>query len=203
MQSHIKPLFSYKKPGRRCPGSRLWHRSQSSKTPFWRRCDLPAARLSASKQLKSCLALPLQAWSSLGQSAIGYFLQTGIMTSGDSFYTRLATLSDKLNMVLLGGDFHFVDLLRPGDYNHLLAQGDLVECKPDKATFEQGAVLSHLDHFLITSPLFSASKICLNSWRNKRVTTSSKSVSVQREACRRLAFNTGPYGPVLYFQYSS
>ena len=70
----------------------------------------------------------------------------------------------------MGGDFNLVNQHKEGEYTHLLAQGDLLECRSEKQTFEQGSTLSHLDHYLIANTLYVSSKVCVDSWRHKKVT---------------------------------
>ena len=89
---------------------------------------------------------------------------------GKLFPALTAFVKDATHVVVLGGDFNAVNQQKEGEYAHLLAQGDLIECKSDNPTFEQGSTLSHLDHYLISSSLYVSSRICSVSWKHKKAT---------------------------------
>ena len=89
---------------------------------------------------------------------------------GKLFPALSAFVKDATHVVVLGGDFNAVNQQKEGEYAHLLAQGDMIECKSDRPTFEQGSTCSHLDHYLISSSLYLSAKICSVSWKHKKVT---------------------------------
>ena len=87
----------------------------------------------------------------------------------------------------MGGDFNLVNQHKEGEYTHLLAQGDLIECRSEKPTFEQGSTLSHLHHDLIASALYVSSKVCVDSWKHKKVTGGHHLVKIRFRPKQKLA----------------
>ena len=89
---------------------------------------------------------------------------------GKLFPALSAFVKEATHMVVLGGDFNSVNQHKEGEYAHLLAQGDMIECQSDKPTFEQGSTISHLDHYPVSSTLYVSSRVCVDSWKHKKAT---------------------------------
>ena len=78
------------------------------------------------------------------------------------------------HMVVLGGDLNSVDLLRPGDYNHLPAQGDLV-----------GPLFDHFSPFYNLQDLFQ-----LLSWRHKGLTGGHHLIKIRFRSKEKLVVDS-------------